>query len=232
MKITDLFLNKGEYYEEIFEKIIFYIHHTAGSHRPDYVIQGWNADSQLVQGVKKQYPIATAFVIGGASTRDPKDVAFDGLVYRCFDEKYWAHHLGTSYANNRVLNKISVAVEICNYGPLKKGTDGKYYTYVNTIVPENMVVKYDKPFRGYLYYQAYTDKQIAALKELILEMKVKFPKIELKTPLLKPEGYELHDAAKNGVSGVFSHTNVLTTKFDMNPQKKLIDMLSEICQPL
>ncbi len=232
MKITDQLLNKGEYYEEIIDKTVFYIHHTAGGHRPDYVIQGWNADAQVVDGVKKPYPIATAFVIGGASTRDPKDTAFDGEVYRCFDEKFWAHHLGTTFPNNRVLNKISVAVEICNYGPLKKGADGRFYTYVNSVVPDNMVVTLDKPFRGYIYYQAYTDKQIASLKQLILEMKTKFPKITLKTPLLKPEGYEMNDSAKAGVSGIFTHTNVLTSKFDANPQPKLIAMLSEICQPL
>jgi len=233
MQIIDKFLEKGEYYDETVEKTVFYLHHTAGGHRADYVISGWDTDDTIDKlGKKSPRSVATAFVIGGSSTRDPKDTAFDGKIYRAFDDKLWAHHLGTTQANNRTLNKISVAVEICNYGQLKKGTDGKFYNYVNGIVPPDMVCELDKPFRGFKYYHKYTDKQIAATKELILAMKAKYPKIELKTPLLTVDGFEINEAAKKGVSGIFSHSNVRTDKFDVFPQPNLIAMLKEICSPL
>lgn len=233
MQITDKFLEKGEFYDETFEKTIFYLHHTAGGHRADYVISGWDTDDEVDKtGKKTARSVATAFVIGGLGTRQADSTEFDGKVYRCFDDKLWAHHLGTTQANNRTLNKVSVAVEICNYGPLKKGTDGKFYTYVNSIVPANMVCELAQPFRGYKYYHKYTDKQIASTKELILAMKAKYPKIELKTPLLTVDGYEMNEAAKKGVSGIFSHSNVRTDKFDMYPDSRLINMLKSICQPL
>lgn len=235
MNVTDQLLPDGEYYKEIFEKNTIYLHHTAGGGRPDYVIAGWAADSTVdaKTGKKTPYPIATAYVIGGISTRNPADDAFDGKILKAFDDQYWAHHLGTTFANNRQLNKQSVAVEICNYGPLTLSTqDGKYYTYVHSQVAPEHVVKLDKPFRGFTYYHAYTDKQIAATKEWILAMKAKYPKIELKTPLLTVDGFEMNDKAKAGVPGVFSHTNVLTSKFDLSPQPKMIAMLKEILSPL
>jgi hypothetical protein len=235
MQVTDQILGDGEYYKEEFEKNTIYLHHTAGSHRPDYVINGWESDDTVdkVTGKKTPYPIATAYVIGGLSTKTPSDNSYDGKIYRAFDDKYWAHHLGTTFNNNRLLNKQSVAVEICNYGPLTLSTkDNKYYTYVNSLVPSEHVIKLEKPFKGFTYYHAYTDKQIAATKEFILAMKAKYPKIELKTPLLTVEGFEMNEKAKAGVAGVFGHTNVLTTKFDLSPQPKMIAMLKLILAPL
>jgi hypothetical protein len=234
MKIIDQFMEKGEYYEEVFEKTMFYLHHTAGGGRADWVITTWDTDDEVDKlGKKTQRSVATAFVIGNLSSRDPKkDVAFDGAIYRAFDDKYWAHHLGTTFPNNRQLNKNSVAVEICNYGPLKKGADGNFYNYVNNQMHESAVIELEKPFRGYKFYHAYTDKQIAVTKELILAMKAKYPKIELRTPLLTVEGFELNDKAKAGISGIYSHSNVRTDKFDMSPQPKLIAMLKEVCSPM
>lgn len=229
---TDQILEKGEYYDEIYEKLTIYLHHTAGGHRPDWVIHAWDTDDTIdATGKKTPRSVATAYVIGGRSTRDRNDTSFDGKIFRAFDDKYWAHHLGATYPNNRILNKQSVAVEICNYGPLTKGSDGKYYTYVNSPVPEDMVVKLDKPFKGYIYYHAYTDKQIEATKQFILAMKAKYPKIALKTPLFTADGFELNANAKAGVPGVYTHTNVRTDKFDLYPDPRVLKMLKEICSP-
>lgn len=230
MNVIDKILEKGEYYEEVCEKNTLYLHHTAGGHRPDWVISTWDTDDEVDKtGKKSPRSVATAYVIGGLSTRDPKDNSWDGKIYRAFDDKFWAHHLGTTLANNRALNKASVAVEICNYGPLTKGADGKFYNYVNSQVPADQVVTLAKPFRGFYYYHAYTDKQIATTREFILAMKAKYPKIDLKTPLLTAEGFELNASAQKGISGVWTHSNVRKDKFDLSPQPKLLAMLKEIC---
>ena len=42
--------------------IIIYLHHTAGSHRPDWVVASWERDKTGSGGVRH---IATAYVIGG-----------------------------------------------------------------------------------------------------------------------------------------------------------------------
>ncbi len=223
-------LAKGEYYEEQIKKETIYIHHTAGSHRPDYTIGGWNADRTKTG---QQLKVATAFVMGGLSTKD-NDATWDGVICRCFPEENWAHHLGLTTANNTVLNQQSIGIEICNYGPITKSKDGKFYTYVNSPVPAEMVIELPKPFQGFTYYHKYTDKQIAALKDLLLDLGKRFG-IDLKKGiqqgLLQNKGADaflLNQDALAGKPGLWTHTNVRSDKFDCSPQPNLIAMLKSL----
>jgi len=169
MNIKDIFLGSDEYFPVDFKKTIIYLHHTCGSHRPDFVVQGWDRDQNSDGTVSR---IATSFVIGGKSTRDG-DTTWDGVIVRCFPESQWAWHLGAKNTSITV-DKISIGIEICNYGYLIKSKSGQFFTYVNSIVPEDQVVELPKPFRGYKYYHKYTDKQIASLRELLVYLGNKF----------------------------------------------------------
>ena len=83
-------------------------------------------------------------------------------------------------ANNipyQSLDKISIGIEICNWGQLTLKKDGKFYNYVNREVTD--VIKLDKPFKGYSYWHNYTDSQITSLKALLLHLKGKY-NIDLK----------------------------------------------------
>ena len=90
LTIKSVPLVKGEYYEETVKKDTIIIHHTAGGHRPDWTIAGWNVDRTKTG---QQLKVATAYVMGGLSTTD-KDATWDGVICNCFPENYWAHHLG------------------------------------------------------------------------------------------------------------------------------------------
>ena len=125
--------------------------------------------------------VGTAFVIGGNS---PKDNKFDGRILRCFDEKYWAYHLGLSQKRDGVpsekgkqLNAKSIGIELCCYGPLEK-IDGKFYFIASKDrkyeVPFSQVCELEEPWRGYRYFQHYTEKQLAACKKLIIHLSNKF----------------------------------------------------------
>jgi len=162
MEFKDIFLNPKEYYNDEFKKTTIYLHHTAGSCRPDYVVSGWNTDSNPDGSVRK---IATPFVIGGMSTSNG-DSTWDGVIVRCFPETKWAFHLGAQ-GTNGLFDKISIPIEICNYGPLVLSNTGQYMNYVHQPVPEDQVVRLDKPFRGYTYYHKYTDKQLESLRQLL-----------------------------------------------------------------
>jgi hypothetical protein len=64
---------------------------------------------------------------------------------------------GVSYKS---LDKISVGIEICNYGPLTK-RNGYYYNYVGG---KSRLYR-GRPFlatkyKGHIYWQKYTDAQI------------------------------------------------------------------------
>jgi hypothetical protein len=163
MEIRDMFLDYDEYFPTNFKKTIIYLHHTAGSHRPDWVIQSWNKDQNQDGSVRR---IATSFVIGGISSRN-NDSTWDGAIIRAFPESQWAWHLGASQTSG-IFDKISIGIEICNYGYLVRSKTGQFMTYVNTPIPENQVVELSRPFRGYKYYHKYTDKQILSLRELLL----------------------------------------------------------------
>lgn len=230
IQIIDQILEKGEYYEEKITKNTIYLHHTAGSHRADWTINGWNKDRT---STSLRLKVATAFVIGGLDKQGSDKDGMDGKIYRAFNEDYWAHHLGLKTANNTVLNKQSVAIEICNYGPLTKTKDGKYLTYVNTEVHPSQVCDLGFKYRGFQYYQKYSTKQIQALKELLQHLSTKY-KIDLKKGLLEvidaPNGAGLDVNAKAlaGTPGMWSHSSVRKDKFDIFPQPELIAMLKSL----
>lgn len=169
MEIKDMFLDIGEYFPIDFKKTIIYLHHTAGSHRPDWVINAWNKDQNEDGSTRR---IATSFVIGGKSTRDG-DGTWDGVILRSFPESNWAWHLGVG-GTNGIFDKVSIGIEMCNYGPLTKTKTGEFMTYVNTPVPEDQVVKLETPFRSFNYYHKYTDKQISSLRWLLIYLGNKF----------------------------------------------------------
>jgi hypothetical protein len=170
MEIKKLHLPDDEYFPEETEKKSIVLHHTAGSHRPDWVVSAWDRDK--TKG-GKSLRVATHFIIGSKSTRD-NDTTWDGVIVEALDLKYWAHHLGTKNSNNSQLNKQSIGIEICNYGPLTKSQNGQFFTYVNSKVPEEDVIDLGKNWRGYRYYHNYTDKQIESVRYLIYSLSEKY----------------------------------------------------------
>ena len=229
MEIKKILLEKDEYYNEIFEKDTIYIHHTAGSHRPDWTVASWEHDKNK-QGLTLK--VATAYVIGGISTRDSKDVAWNGVIVNAFDDKFWAHHLGSTSANNSILNKKSVAIEVCNYGPLVKGKDDNFYNYVKGLVPKEQVTTLAKPFKGYTYYHSYTSAQIESLKWLLQDIARRHSKINLKKGLQELLGnddvFELNQVALKGYPGLWTHTNIRSDKSDMYPHPELLKMIASL----
>ena len=169
MEIKDIFLGMDEYYPVDFKKTIIYLHHTAGGNRPDWTVQSWDKDANEDGSVRK---IATSFVVGGKSTTDG-DASWDGVIVRCFPESQWAFHLGVK-GTNGMFDKISIGIEICNYGQLTLSKSGQFMNYVNKPVPADQVVELDKPFRGFKYYHKYTDKQLSSIRELLVFLSNKY----------------------------------------------------------
>jgi N-acetyl-anhydromuramyl-L-alanine amidase AmpD len=108
-----------------------------------------------------QRNISTQYIIGG-----------DGTVYQCIPDNFWAHHLGTRAANNTQLNQETIGIEIDAWGPLTVSGDGKSFinAYGRAFDATLPVEKLDKPFRKYLYFQEYFEKQIESLHLLLLKL--------------------------------------------------------------
>lgn len=237
MIIVDRFLSPGEYYQEIIKKDTIFIHHTAGGHRADWTIDGWEKD-RTTSGEK--LAVATAYVIGGLSITPtksiirslgtkPYDNSFDGVIYRAFDDKYWAHHLGCKTSNNKQLNQKSVGIEICNYGPLTKTKDGIFLNYVNKPVPAEMTAELITPFKGFTHYHKYTERQLISLKALLQTLSVKHG-INLKRGMQSliiqnKDPFALNSVALAGGDGLWTHVNVRMDKYDCWPQPQLIEMI-------
>jgi hypothetical protein len=131
-------------------------HWTAGGSNPLATVDSWNSDKAR---------IAAHAVIGRTSTKG--DTTYNGKIVQAIDSDLYAYSLGIK-AQNDVLNKPHgyydkrmLGIEFCSYGYLTL-RDGKFYTYVNSIVPASQVLDLGagNEYRGYRYYHAITDEQI------------------------------------------------------------------------
>ena len=219
LDIDEYYLPNGEYLKGNYKNEYIILHHTAGGANPRSVVDCWGRDS-----VGR---VATEFVIGGqnCSTGNAK---YDGQIVRSFPEGCQAYHIGSS--GSSYMNTHSVGIEICNFGYIK---NGKTYTGAN-VSPEQ-IITLDDIFRGHYQWHRYSDKQIKALRDLLLYISNR-DNIDLHEGLykwIKTEGalkaFDFHSDAYNGkVKGLLSHTNIRKDKSDCNPQPNLVDMIMSL----
>lgn len=218
-KITMVPLAADQYFPDETKKTQIYIHHTAGNPDPYSVFKWWASTPDRV---------ATAFIIGGKPTKDGVNWK-DGDIVQVFGSGKWAHHLGLKKEHlrsksNTELNKCSIGIEICSWGQVTMSAKG-YLTYTNNVLFGNDVVKYDNKFRGFNYYQAYTQPQLSNLYDLLqfLCQKWNIPK-EYKGDAI----FDINADALNGVPGIYTHVSVRPDKNDCHPQPELISVLKSL----
>lgn len=216
-------LTPDQYYTEKTQKKQIYIHHTAGNPDPFSVRKWWLTTPEKV---------GTSFIIGGKPTKATNWK--DGDIHQSFSSDYWAHHLGLTAAHvqigkpgnktNLELNKFSIGIELCNWGYLTKTAKG-FITYTGVVVPNEEVVTYTTPFKGYTYYHKYTDAQLQNLKELLQFLCNKW---NIPTTYYGKEIFDVNVRALRGESGIWTHVSVRPDKFDCHPQLELIDILENL----
>ncbi len=202
-KIVQVKFPESQYYKEEQLKKQIVIHHTVSGPNATRVFEGWASNPDRV---------ATAFVISA-----------DGVITQGFESKYWAHHLGLQKPNNTVLNKASVAIEVCNWGGLTF-KDGKYYSAFNREVDSAEVIDYGKKWRGYRFFHKYTLAQIESLRQLLVYLADKF--VIDKT--YKADMWDISTNALSGKNGIYTHVSYREDKSDMHPQPELLKMLQEL----
>lgn len=207
-----------QYFAEEHPKTQIYLHHTAGNPSGICCANWWKSN---------EIKIATAFIITGGVKNS--NVEKDGDIIQCFKSEHWAYHLGNKPTNAfnvhwKNLDKTSIGIEICNWGYLIKGADGKFRNYVNGIVPIEEVCELAVPFKGFKYYHSYTDAQVASVKELLVYLcdKYKISKI------YNEDIWDLNKSAFEGVNGIYTHNSIRKDKSDCYPAPKLIAMLKTL----
>jgi N-acetyl-anhydromuramyl-L-alanine amidase AmpD len=214
MNLIQVNFPASQYVAEEHPKKQIYLHHTAGNSSGINVFKFWETTQER---------IATCVAISGPGSED-------GQIVQGFSSKFWAFHLGLKESTfqkygvaYKSLDKISIGIEICNWGQLTK-KDGKFYNYVNKIVPEEQVIELDKEFKGYKYFHNYSDAQIESVRELLVLWKGRY-----NIPLTYNEDiWGISVRALKGESGVFTHNSVRTDKIDVYPHPKLIEMLKSL----
>lgn len=219
LEVISNHLPSNQFIKQVFDKKQIFIHFTAGGPSADSVIKWWDSTTPA---------IATAFVIDRNN----------GKINEAFNPDYWSFHLGIKGTNGK-LDKSSIGIEICSWGPLVENK-GKYYNYLdydnNTkknkfdpkhLVSEQNVYKLQKEFRGYKYYEKYTDEQLNSLEKLLI-----FLVKEYNIPVQKnfaEDWFEFKpEVIKNVTPGIWTHVNVRKDKYDSYPDQRLLDLLNKI----
>lgn len=209
-KIVQKRLSKGQFFEEASDKTQIYLHHTAGNGNAEGVARFWNSNDSR---------IATAFVVGE-----------NGTIVQCFSSKHWAWHLGidsqdfaTRGLPYKNLNKLSVGIEVCNWGMLKE-KNGKFYNYVKGEINPSYVTTLETPYKGYKHWYKYTDAQIEATRQLIVYLCETYDI----TKTYRKEIWSLDNEAFKGTKGIYTHNSVRKDKADIYPCPRMIKMLENL----
>jgi hypothetical protein len=219
MTLTQTPFPANQYIAEEHPKTQIYLHHTAGNANPFATFTGWASNQER---------IATCVAIGGKPGANANWV--DGEVVQGFSSKFWAYHLGLKESTfqkfnlpYKSLDKISIGIEICNWGQLTI-RDNKFINYVGGEINPNDVCHLDQPYKGFRYFHNYTDAQIEATRDLLLLWKQRYG-INL---TYNEDIWDVTPRALRGENGVFTHNSVRTDKVDIYPHPKMIQMLKSL----
>ena len=208
-KIVQTRFKETQYYQEEFTKKQIVIHHTVSNGNAKNVIAWWG---------KTPARIGVAFVIDR-----------EGIIHQCFSSKHWAHHLGVKGTKNKQLNQLSIGIELCAWGSLKRSDlkssiVAQFTSSTGTIVPNDEVIALEKPFRGSKYYQKYTDKQLKTLQMLLnyLCETYNIPNT------YNSDMWDYSRSAINGSPGIFTHVSYRKDKSDCFPQNEFIKTIQNL----
>ncbi|NLO70229.1 MAG: N-acetylmuramoyl-L-alanine amidase [Porphyromonadaceae bacterium] len=204
MKINLINFPKNQFFAEIFPKKQIVLHHT--------VSNPFSAKGDADYWASTPARIATYGILD-----------YNGSLTKCFNSNQWAHHLGVKGNNNLKLNQHSIGIELDCWGGLTL-KDVKYINAYGKEISEKLEVVKMK-WRGYEYFQAYSDVQIAVLGELLqlLMRKHNIPNVGL-----KDGNFNVRRDALAGKPGIYSHSNYRSDKSDLYPDSRIVNMLRNL----
>lgn len=216
MNVKNINFPENQYYKDVQIKTQIVLHHTVSDPMsPIGDINSWLSTPDR---------ISTYIILG-----------YDGTIYKCFKSNEWGHHLGIKAIDlkklgfkdynirNTLLNKQSIGIEIDSWGGLTKKGDVFYNAYNKPIDKKLEIEEVD--WRGYKYFQKYSDAQLKTLSELL---PILMKEYSIDNYGLKDGNFDVRMDALNGKSGIFSHSNYRKDKSDLYPDKKLIEILKKI----
>ena len=202
----DYHLESSQYLRQTFDKDKIFIHSTSSGPSASNVIKYWNGNEPRV---------STAYVIDGES----------GQIYESFNPNHWSFHLGIKGTNGS-LDKSSIGIELCTWGPLIKKKD-KFFNHINEEISIDEVCELEVSFRGHKYFHKYTDQQIISLEKL-LEFLISEYNISVQQEFLL-SWFDINtELIKKRLPGIWTHSAVRRDKLDCYPDQRLLDILNKL----
>jgi len=213
-KINQVDFPDDQYYKKQTNKKQIVLHHTVSGQGVNGDINWWRQTSARV---------ATHMIVD-----------WEGKIYQCYSSKYWGYHLGVKASNNAALNKASIGVEIDSWGglvrhnrqwyPAKWDKDLNKNVANTKIAPIQNIQTYPKGFRGFYAFEKYTNKQLEAVRQLLVYWNSRY-----KIPIKYNENmWDVNQDALKGKGGVWTHVSYRDDKSDCHPQSELINMLKSL----
>ncbi len=219
-EITKIDFPGNQYVPAETTKKTIVIHHSAGWDNARGMFHSWATD--------KLGRVATAY-----------GITDNGNIYSGFNaSKFWAFAIYINSKRNHLpdklkkfktrkhdarLNRQAIQTEICNWGALTE-KNGKFFSWAGVEVPADKVCFYPEKYRGYHWFEKYTDDEIKALEKLIIYHAIK-DNIPVK---YNPDMWDISERAIRGAEGIWSHTSYRTDKSDAHPQPELVSMLMRL----
>lgn len=199
-------LPADEYKTDVERKNLIVLHHTVGGSAKS-TFEWWLTDPK---------PIGTAYLI-----------ARDGTIHEVFHPECWAYHLGYG---SRVDEKRSIGIELASEGALLE-RGGKLYCYDRISMRTRFADKsFDlgRAWRGYRYFDAYAEAQIAATIELVGDLLHRFsipPAVFRDVLTGTPSKFDVNHRLWTGILG---HAHLRDEKTDVHPGFDWNRLVSEL----
>lgn len=216
----------AQYFRVDHPKTQIVLHHSAGWDNARGMFRGWAEDKERV-----------ATCCG---------IIDNGTIFQIFSSAYWAYHVNIASKGNKQVKEDpiyapyfpkavdienrTIGVEVCAWGGLVL-IDGRYHTWASKrvnpkhkteiTVDERKVVYYPDGFRGYNYFEAYTDAELESLWKLLRHWCQRY---SIPTCTVG-DIFELNVDAFKGTPGIYTHCSYRIDKQDMHPQPELLKML-------
>lgn len=222
--IIKVALPLDQYVQKEYKKRQIVLHHSAGWDDAKGMFRYWQSTKERV-----------GTCVG---------ITDNGKIYQGFSFDHYAWHVNIGSDGNRLppvfagykkadnslaIEQHSIGVEICNWGGLTRNPDGRFHTWASTpekpmVVHESKVIEYPLGFRGYYFFERYTDQEIESLRKLLYYWCDHYS-IDKS---YQPKMWDICEGAISGQQGIWTHASYRTDKSDCHPQPELIQMLKSL----
>jgi len=177
------------------------------------------------------YAVANYWKSDTPRVATPILIAKSGLIGQLYSTKYYGGHIGFDKGKKvyehfnvpkKYLSRLAIGVELLSWGGLKKMGNDFYAAYGNKVNCE--IAHIPEGYRGFEYFEKYSDEQIESLRKLILYWNKVYD-----IPLdYNDDIWDVNIRAITGVAGIYPHTAYRFGKSDAFPQIELIEMLKSL----